>query len=87
MEKILKEDFIKWAEECNWLLINEVAIPTGRKATYICPSGTIVFPVYDLNGNLDNIGYMMPAVPVMAAPMGRSPLDFRGGTHIPPSHP
>jgi hypothetical protein len=86
MIKLTKEEFLKWVEKHDWLLVNEIPTPNGRQDIFTTPSGSFIVAIYDLKGDLQNVVplIVMPAPP--PSPLGRLPgLDLRGGSNfIPP---
>ena len=60
MEAITRGTFNKWAQKNNWMQVNEAASPTGRQDTFITPSGGLVVIMFDLKGNLTNVGQPVP---------------------------
>lgn len=63
MEKVTKEIFKKWIQECNWLKVNETATPNGRQDTFLTPAGNFVAAIYDLKGDLLQVAMLGPAQP------------------------
>ncbi len=76
MEKLTKEDFEQWVKDNKWLQIGEAPTPNGRQPTFLTPSGNLIIAMYDLKGNLEKVGQLVPA----PMPRGSSPLDFLGGS-------
>lgn len=82
MDKITREIFETWAKGSNWLKINEVGTHNGPQISYITPSGEIVYALYNLTGELQQLIKPMPAPP-QAKPVKGFPIDFRGGGPYP----
>jgi len=60
MEAITRETFNKWAQKNHWMQVSEAASPTGRNYTFITPSGNLIVIMFDLKGNLANVGQPVP---------------------------
>jgi len=56
-----REDFNKWAEKNNWILIREAYNPTGRQDTFLTPAGNITIIIFNLKGNLVGVAQPVPA--------------------------
>ena len=82
MDILSKEDFLSWAEECNWLCAGETATHAGRQVTYITPAGNFIYAIYNLKGDLQQLAF--PIVQPQPTPgMQRPFLDLRGGAGSP----
>jgi hypothetical protein len=74
--KLVKEDFLKWAEENHWFKTNEQPNTNGRVDIYMTPSGNLAAAVYNIAGELQQV---IPVVP-MPPTVGKFPpgLDILG---------
>lgn len=83
MEPLIKETFLSYAEECNWLLFGEISTPTGRQAQYVTPAGNFIYAVYNLKGDL--LGLAMPVLqqPQQPPNLQRGFIDPRGEGSLP----
>jgi hypothetical protein len=80
---VKKETFETWVKDNNWLQINEALTTNGRQVTYLSPAGDVTIAIYNLKGELEQIAKTpIPVIPIsMNVP--RSPIDLRGGLHLP----
>jgi hypothetical protein len=80
-----KATFAKWAQECNWLPIDEPANPNGHQVNFATPNGDFVAVVFNLEGKLIHgvkLPPLIPMPPQMQGPglsgFGRSPVIGHG---------
>lgn len=70
MEPVTRTSFEEWAEKSNWLPVNETPNPLGRQTTFVTPSGSLVFAIYNMQGNLHSIAQPVPQAQPQAMPQG-----------------
>jgi len=60
MGLIAKKDFLEWInkqlKKGNWLQVNEVPSMNGRQITYLTSSGQFIVAVYNIKGELEQVG-------------------------------
>ena len=83
MAKPTKEEFLKWAEDNHWLKTNENPTTNGRQDVYMTPAGNVAIAVYDIKGELQNVGALVFTPPAQGRPP-TFPLDLGGGRRFPP---
>jgi hypothetical protein len=57
-----KKQFEDWVKKQEWLKISETDTTRGRQHTYLTPAGQFLFALYDIKGELMELGQpvMMP---------------------------
>jgi len=75
--KLLKENFLAWADDNHWLKVDEQANTNGRMDLYMTPSGNMAAAVYNIAGELQQV---QPVVLIPPTPMRIPPnIDLGGG--------
>jgi hypothetical protein len=79
MIKLTKEEFLKWAEDNHWLKTIENPTPNGRQDTYMTPAGSLAIAIYDIKGELQNVGALVFTPPAQGPQPTKFPFDISGG--------
>jgi len=80
MEPIKKEAILAWVAKHDWFLLNEA----GQQVVYLSPNGEVSIFTFDLQGNFQSIGKLMPPPPTPHRGIDLRGLDLKGGSPFSP---